>query len=274
MIGFSNCKINLGLHIFDKRPDGYHNIETVFYPIKWFDTIEIIANKNIAETSLKIYGASIPGNASDNLILKAYNLLKNNYDLPPVEIILLKNLPIGAGLGAGSANAACTLQVLNNKFGLNLTAQELQALAAKLGSDCSFFINNAPSYTFGRGTELEQIDLNLQNYFVVIVKHQVHVSTQQAYENAYKRGKKTSTETLKDILSQPVNEWKNTLANDFETSVFKLHPELYETKVKLYGLGAVYASMSGSGSAVFGLFKEEVNLKKHFPQAVYFNGWL
>jgi 4-diphosphocytidyl-2-C-methyl-D-erythritol kinase len=273
MLAFSNCKINIGLNIYNQLPNGYHNIETIFYPVNWFDTIELIENK-INSVRYTGYGLMVDGGVENNLIVKAYNMLKQDFNLPGADLYLLKNIPMGAGLGGGSANAAAMLKLCNTFFGLNLSNAALESYAAKLGSDCAFFINNKPAYTFGIGGNLKQIDLKLSDYYIGIVKPNVHISTKTAYENAYKRGEKKSNTALTDYVHLPVNEWQNYFTNDFEPYVFKEFKEVALIKDKMYELGALYASMSGSGSAVYGIFKHQPELKKHFNHPFIFSGKL
>ncbi len=273
MLAFSNCKINIGLNIYNRLPNGYHNIESIFYPVNWFDTVELIENKN---NSIKYtgYGLVVDGDVENNLIVKAYSMLMKDFKLPGADLYLLKNIPMGAGLGGGSANAATTLQLCNNYFGLNLNHAALESYAAKLGSDCAFFINNKPAYTFGVGSNLTPIDLNLSSYYIGIVKPNVHISTKLAYDNAFKRGEKQTNIALTDYIHLPINEWQNYFTNDFEPYVFKEFKEVALIKDKMYELGALYASMSGSGSAVYGIFKQQPELKKHFKQPFIFSGKL
>ncbi|MFN0048306.1 MAG: 4-(cytidine 5'-diphospho)-2-C-methyl-D-erythritol kinase [Cytophagales bacterium] len=257
MIVFPNAKINLGLHIIDKRPDGYHNIETCFYPIGWKDILEIIPADTLAFSSS---GLPIPGDASQNLCLKAYQLLKNDFDLPPVQIHLHKIVPIGAGLGGGSADAAFTIRLLNETFQLGISEDNLAIYAAKLGSDCAFFIKNEPVFAIEKGEVWQDIDmLDLRFHHLVVVFPKIHISTAEAYQSVKKRGK---TNNLYKQLALPLAEWRNTIENDFEKSVFENHPSLQKIKNLLYEEKALYASMSGSGSAMFGIFRDEPDLDK------------
>ncbi|MCC7030925.1 MAG: 4-(cytidine 5'-diphospho)-2-C-methyl-D-erythritol kinase [Chitinophagaceae bacterium] len=259
MLHFPNCKINLGLHITGKRPDGYHDLESVFYPLPLRDALEMV----VAETnSFATYGAPIPGDSSDNLVLKAYDVLKQNFpDILPVKIALLKNIPMGAGLGGGSANGAEALKMLNELFKLNLDDEVLAGYALKLGSDCPFFIKNCPALATGRGEILKPIDLDLSGYQFVIVKPPVHLSTAWAFSQICPQ---IAHSGLLQILAQPVDTWKNLLSNDFEPAVFKAYPQVGAIKNSLYQAGALYSSMSGSGSAVYAIFDQDVpvvNLK-------------
>ncbi len=271
MIIFSNCKINLGLHILNKRDDGFHNLETVFYSIPLNDCLELIPVKNdaINQVDFHSFGLPIDGDSKQNLIVKAYHLLANDFELKPVDFYLLKNIPMGAGLGGGSSNAAFALKLLNEHFKLNIFTQKLKEYAAILGSDCAYFIENTPSFAKGKGEVIETIDLSLKGYFFVLINPNIHVSTAEAFSNVYIRGEQQIS--LKDLIKNPVEKWKGLIENDFEKSVFLNHPEIKKLKEKLYENGAIYASMSGSGSSVFGLFKENIDLKNQFEGDFYFS---
>lgn len=258
MLTFPNAKINLGLHVTSKRTDGYHDIETIFYPIKELsDILEIVPSK---ETSLLLSGLKIDGNIDSNLCIKAYHMLRKDFDLPPIKIYLHKIIPLGAGLGGGSSDAAFSLSAINKLFHLNLNNEDLKQYAAVLGSDCSFFIENSPSFAHGRGEILEPISLDLSLWKFIVVKPNIHVSTADAYSGVSPR---KPTLDLRYLIQDSPESWKNRLVNDFEKSVFEKHPRIREIKEKLYKEGAIYASMSGSGSSVFGLFKEVPHL--NFP---------
>jgi 4-diphosphocytidyl-2-C-methyl-D-erythritol kinase len=271
MIIFSNCKINLGLHVISKRDDGFHNLETVFYSIPLYDCLELIPGKNDAVNRVNFhsFGLLIDGDSNQNLVVKAYHLLAKDYELKPVDFYLLKNIPMGAGLGGGSSNAAFTLKMLNEYFKLEISNQKLKEYAAILGSDCAYFIENTPCYATGRGEIIEPIDLSLKGYFFVLINPNIHVSTAEAFSNVYKRGEQQNS--LKDLIKNPIENWKNLIENDFEKSVFLNYPEIKNLKEKLYDNGAIYASMSGSGSSVFGLFKENIDLKNQFEGNFYFS---
>jgi 4-diphosphocytidyl-2-C-methyl-D-erythritol kinase len=252
MVVFSNCKINLGLHITGKRADGYHNLATVFYPLPFYDILEAVKAPAFVFTTS---GLPIPGNLDDNLCVKAYRLMQQEAPaLPPVRLHLHKNLPMGAGLGAGSANAAHTLLLLNQKFELGVSKERLLQLALELGSDCPFFIHNQPCFATGRGEQLTPVELNLGNYCLVLVLPGIHVSTREAFAGIEPQQPVVS---LAEQIKQPVAQWKEIIRNDFEATVFKLHPSLGQIKQRLYESGAVYAAMSGSGSTVFGLFRKD-----------------
>lgn len=264
MVSFSNCKINIGLHITEKRQDGYHNIETIFYPIPLFDVIEMVESDSIG---LTIHGLNIPGKKEDNIILKAYNLLKTDFnEISPVHLHLLKNIPAGAGLGAGSANGAYALQLLNKYFQLGLNERALLNYAIRLGSDCPFFIKSTPMLARGRGEDFEVIHLDLSAYNLVIVNPGIHVSTQWAFDNI---NPQASQYNLKEIVSEPVTEWGNFTHNDFESSIISTYPVIGDIKQGLYKQGASYASMSGSGSTVYGLFKKDEKIEIAFPKEYF-----
>lgn len=253
MITFSNCKINLGLRILRKHADGYHELETVFYPVRFFDAVEAI-RVNDGDVQFSSSGIEIDASPQQNLCMKTYALLKQSYDLPPMQLHLHKAIPSGAGLGGGSANAAFTLKLLNTKFNLGLTTERLLDLALQLGSDCPFFIINKPCIATGRGEILDRIELpQLDKYFLAIINPGIHVSTAWAF-NQIKPG--ANPVSIKEIITQPVNSWKDVLVNDFEHAVCEAHPKIKEIKELMYARGAVYAAMSGSGSSVFGFFDE------------------
>ena len=255
MVAFPSCKINLGLQVLRKRPDGYHDIETCFYPIPYTDILEILPSNRFEFTHT---GLEIPGSMEDNLCAKAYRLLQHPYNLGPVRIHLHKVVPMGAGLGGGSSDAAYVLRLLNQFFNLNLPLTQLHAFASTLGSDCAFFLHDKPMIGRGRGEELSEVQVALKGKFIVVIHPAIHVSTADAYKNIKI---KPPVASLKDIVEQtPLNSWRDTLTNVFEDTVFPQHPLIKELKETLYRLGAVYASMSGSGSAVFGIFEREVPL--------------
>ena len=232
-----------------RRADGYHNLETVFFPVKLCDALEMVVAK---ETRLTVSGIEIEGNFSDNLVLKAYRLLKNDFDLPPVHFHLHKIVPLGAGLGGGSSDAASALKMLNNYFGLNLNTDILEQYAAQIGADCPFFIRNKAVFATGIGNEFQSLQLNLDDYQIVILKPNCSVSTREAYQNITPAKPQIP---LFEAIQQPSETWKDTIINDFEKSVFPQYPEIQQLKENLYRMGSVYAAMSGSGSAVFGLFR-------------------
>ncbi|MDR1054812.1 MAG: 4-(cytidine 5'-diphospho)-2-C-methyl-D-erythritol kinase [Prevotellaceae bacterium] len=258
MLYFPPAKINLGLHVIEKRADGFHNLETVFYPVKLSDVLEVLPHPS---TEFKLSGITIEGSAYDNLCMKAYHLLKADFDIPPVYMQLHKIIPMGAGLGGGSADAAFVLKALDSEFKLSIGKQRLKEYAARLGSDCAFFIENRPAIATGRGEILNPIDLNLTGYYLVLVKPDIHIGTAEAYSGIIPR---KPAQSLADIISSPVNVWRQSLVNDFETNLFKNYPQIAAIKQKLYDLGALYAAISGSGSTVFGLFTESTDVSPYF----------
>ena len=249
---FPNAKINLGLNIVEKRTDGYHNIETVFYPIGLCDLLDVEPSETCTDYSFSSSGILLDSDPEDNLIVKAYHLLRSGYQFPPIDISLIKQIPFGAGLGGGSADAAFMLKAINQMFKLKITPSRLEKIAAKLGADCPVFIRNKPVFATGIGNVFTAIDLSLKGYFLLLVKPDIHVSTPEAYSLVVPE---TPQYSLIELIKQPIFEWKNTIKNDFEKSVFARYPAIRKIKNDLYEMGAVYASMSGSGSSVFGLFE-------------------
>ncbi len=255
MLHFPNAKINIGLFVTEKRADGYHNLETVFYPVpRLKDALELLVAPENEASSLRISGKAIEVDVYNNLVWKAFQLIQNKYPgkLSPVNIHLLKSIPMGAGLGGGSADAAFMLRLLNKFFELEIDDETLVQYALELGSDCPFFIYNTPHFAQGRGEELCPIDLDLSNYDLQIICPKVHVSTAEAF------GKITPNPapfSLKNLPELPIEIWKEFVFNDFEKPIFDAYPLLAEIKQKLYADGALYASMSGSGSALYGLFE-------------------
>jgi 4-diphosphocytidyl-2-C-methyl-D-erythritol kinase len=261
MVVFPGCKINLGLRILNKRQDGYHNLETVFYPVPFTDALEIIASNSSTPVIFSNSGLAINGDNKDNLCVKAYLLLKKDFpELPSVKMHLHKCIPMGAGLGGGSADAAFTLQLLNQLFDLQISTKQLMDYAARLGSDCAFFILNKPSIATGRGEILQPVNLNLSGYTLALVNPGVHVNTGEAFSalELHHSVRENSLAPLTDIIQQPPTSWKLTLVNDFEQPVGKSWPVIKEIQERLYKMGAVYAAMTGSGSTVFGLFDKSL----------------
>lgn len=271
MLVFPNSKINLGLYVTEKRPDGFHNIETVFLPVPLHDIVEILPIKEETTEKVRFYntGITVDCNVGKNLCIKAYNLLDQDFNLPPVEIILHKAVPMGAGLGGGSSDAAFTLSLLSEMFALGLDIDTLAGYASRLGSDCAFFLYNTAMLGTGRGEILRPVEVQLDGFHLVLVKPQVSVGTAEAY-----RGVKLEKPSmaLQEMISKPVTDWKYLIKNNFEENIFKNHPEVEEIKNALYNEGALYASMSGSGSAVYGIFEKEMNLSERFPGCFYWEG--
>ena len=257
MITFPNAKINLGLNIVEKRPDGYHNLETIFYPINLQDALEVTRRENNdKENTLHISGSPLEGEPEDNLVVKAYKLLKKDYPgLLPVDIHMYKHIPAGAGLGGGSSDAACIIKLLNDKFSLGLSTERMEEYAAKLGADCAFFIRNKPVFATGIGNLFEPVELSLKGYHIILIKPDIFVSTRDAFAEIKPVRPAVS---LKEVVKQPIETWKSSMKNDFEDSVFKKFPEIAAIKDELYDLGAVYAAMSGSGSSVYGIFEAPI----------------
>ncbi|MDX2359800.1 MAG: 4-(cytidine 5'-diphospho)-2-C-methyl-D-erythritol kinase [Crocinitomicaceae bacterium] len=257
MILFPPAKINLGLHVLKKREDGYHDIDTCMVPIPLTDVLEILPANDFKFVQT---GLPVDGSSNDNLVVKAYRLLKDAYGIGDVYIHLRKNIPMGAGLGGGSADATYTLLGLNELFRLGLNPHELRGLAIKLGSDCPFFVENIPQIAQLKGDFLTPISLDLGGYYLKVVNPRIHIGTTEAYAGV---AIGTPEYFLEDTLVEPMTTWKNRVVNDFEASAFTLHPSLGEIKEKLYAEGAVYASMTGSGSSMFGIYSEEP--KTSFP---------
>jgi 4-diphosphocytidyl-2-C-methyl-D-erythritol kinase len=269
MVVFPNCKINLGLNIINKRADGFHNLETCFLPIPHTDALEIIPSNNQANpVEFTCTGLPVAGNPGDNLCVKAYWLLKNQYPaLPAVKIHLLKAIPMGAGLGGGSADGAFTLMLLNNKFRLGIADEQLQQYALQLGSDCPFFVVNKPALAEQRGEKLHPVALNLKGYKLLLVNPGIHINTGWAFSQI-KPG--LPAKKIHNIIQQPVETWKDELVNDFEQPVINNYPQLGVLKKLLYTQGAVYAAMSGSGSTFYGIFNSNVEVAPNIFPAEYF----
>ncbi len=262
MISFPNAKINLGLHITSKRPDGYHELASIFYPVQWTDALELIeGGANSFEMSFS--GLPVPGKLESNLCYKAWQLLKSDFTLPNLQAHLHKVIPMGAGLGGGSSDAAFMLKMINEVCYLKINNQQLQKYAAQLGSDCPFFIENKPMIATGRGEILNEVKIDLSKYHIAIVMPPISVGTAEAYSWI------TPTIPINNLLTTiqlPVQQWKDKLTNDFEKEVFKHKPIIAEIKQKLYDNGAEYSSMSGSGAAVFGIFNSLPDLKEFDSQ--------
>jgi 4-diphosphocytidyl-2-C-methyl-D-erythritol kinase len=268
MICFPNGKINLGLYVLSERADGFHNIETVLYPVPVRDVLEFLPAKTFQFT---ISGFPIDGIKEENIVYKAWLLLHKNFKLPPLGVHLHKAIPPGSGLGGGSSDAAFFIQEANNCFHLEIGKKEMINLTAQLGSDCPFFIENKPSLATGKGEILQEININLKGKYLLLIKSGIHISTAQAYSMVKAEQSKTR---LTEIVSKPLEQWTGLLKNDFEETVFEAHPELEEIKNNLYHLGADYASMTGSGSAVFGIFNKQPVLKNINPKYYLWSGKL
>lgn len=265
MLVFPNTKINIGLNITEKRTDGFHNLETVFYPISLSDVLEFTENEN--ETVFTNTGIQIDVPSDKNLVLQAYYLLKSEFYLPELNIHLHKITPLGAGLGGGSSDASYMLKTLNDHFKLDLSEEKLIDYSQKLGSDCPFFIKNKPLFAEGTGNIFTEIDLDLSSFYILLVKPDIHISTKDAFSNIKPHKPK---DPLTELIKQPIKEWKNIIVNDFEKNVFTLYPGLKEIKSILYNIGAVYAQMSGSGATVFGIFENKPKLPSEFQNYFVF----
>lgn len=265
MVTFPNCKINLGLHILQKRKDGFHNIETVFYPLPFYDALEIVASKN---DSLLINTGIFTGNENDNLCWKAYQILKNDFpELEDVHIHLHKAIPLGAGLGGGSADAAFTLSLINEKWNLKIPGKTLAQYAARLGSDCAFFLKNTPSFAIGRGEIIEPVNLSLKGFKIILINPGITISTKEIFERVKPAVPLIS---IRKIIEEPIESWKETLKNDFEEIVFPDHREIKMIRDNFYNQGAVYASMTGTGSTVYAIFKSTDKPKFSIPGSYFY----
>lgn len=272
MILFPNAKINIGLNIIEKREDGFHNIESVMYPITLCDSLEVIENKDVKSKKINFTssGIDILGDPESNLCVKAYNLISIDYPLPKINVHLHKHIPIGAGLGGGSSDAAFFIRLMNEKFDLGISWGEMHNYARQLGSDCSFFVSNKPAFAEGKGDQFESLALDLKGYHLVLIYPNILISTAKAYSGVKPHKPARSLEN--DIKDLPIEEWKSYIHNDFEDSIFPEFPELQNIKQRLYEEGAVYASMSGSGSTLYGIFKDKTDLKDKFDGCFVFEG--
>ncbi len=258
MLIFPSCKINIGLRITEKRPDGFHNLQSCFYPVAWGDLLELIPAPAFRFSTS---GLPVPGTSHSNLCVRAYDLLKADFRLPPVQLHLHKIVPIGAGLGGGSADAAFTLKLINEHFALALSNKALEDYARQLGSDCAFFVQNQPLYCLEKGDVFSPIQVDLTGYHILLVYPNLAISTAEAYAGVCPRVPDVS---LFEQLQVPINAWRDTIHNDFEDSLFSQYPVLSQIKQQLYDAGAVYASMSGSGSTVYGIFDAPVIAPNQF----------
>ena len=258
MIVFPNAKINLGLNIVSKREDGYHNIESVFYPIPLFDILEVIPSKN-KEIPFYLEVIGMPNDGKPNLVEKAYRGISQKHEIPPIEVTLKKCIPFAAGLGGGSADAAYTLKVLTDMFIKTPNYEELHNIGKSIGADVPFFIKNKPVFAEGIGTDFSDINLSLKGYYIVLIKPDIAISTAEAYSGVTPS---VPDYDLREILKLPISKWRTVVKNDFEKSLFPKYPRLKAIKDALYECGAEYASMSGSGSSIFGIFKNYPNKEK------------
>ena len=274
MITFPIAKINLGLNVVEKRLDGYHNLQTVFYPVPIMDALEIAPMSegfpSDVDCDLKVTNIHIEGDEQRNLVVRAYQLLKKDFpSLPRIHTHLWKGIPTQAGMGGGSSDCAYMIRLLNETFDLQLTNEQMQQYAAQLGADCAFFIKSVPCYAEGIGEQLEPISLDLSGWYIGVVRPDIPVPTKEAFSRIHPHYPSLN---CREVVMQPVETWRDNLINDFEESVFALHPEIGAVKEQLYKMGATYAAMSGSGSALFGLFKEEPDgLRQAFPDMFTFS---
>ena len=277
MITFPVAKINLGLNVVEKRADGYHNLQTVFYPVPIMDALEIVPLSDgfpsDVDCDLKVTNITIEGDEQRNLVVRAYHLLKADYpELPRVHAHLWKGIPTQAGMGGGSSDCGYMIRLLNETFDMGLSSEQMQQYAARLGADCAFFIESRACYAEGIGERLQPIDLDLSGWHIGVVRPDIPVPTKEAFSRIHPHYPALN---CRDVVKQPVETWRDRLTNDFEESVFALHPEIGAVKEQLYKMGATYAAMSGSGSALFGLFKDEPDaLRQTFPDMFTFSGVL
>ena len=264
MLFLPNCKINIGLNVVEKRSDNYHNIETVFFPVPLTDIlqIDIEQTNDKSDFSFSVFGEKIAGNTENNLVIKALRLLQKDFPIPRLNIKLTKNIPTGAGLGGGSANAAFMLKGMNQLLNLQLSSAQLQIYASQLGADCAFFVNNRTVFAQGTGNIFSDVNLSLQGYYIVIIKPDIHISTAEAYAHIIPKKPEIS---LQKAIYEPIEKWKSLIVNDFEESVFAQFPPIAKIKQQLYDCGAIYASMSGSGAALYGIFDD----RTYFPENIF-----
>ncbi|MDD5571882.1 MAG: 4-(cytidine 5'-diphospho)-2-C-methyl-D-erythritol kinase [Bacteroidales bacterium] len=260
MLAFPSAKINIGLNVVEKRNDGFHNIESIFYPIDLTDVLEVIEDKKnkLTKNKIKFTSSGFECGEKNNLCIRAYSLIDRDFNLPPVRMHLHKNIPVGAGLGGGSSDAAFTIKLLNEIFGLNLTVKKMQNYASKLGSDCAFFIENKPAFCFERGDRFEEIRLDLSKYFLVLINPGIHINTAEAYRNIKPAKPKKQ---IKELIKLPLLKWEKYVFNDFEKNIFSKYPQIKKIKENFYKQGAIYSSMTGSGSSVYGIFNKETKIK-------------
>lgn len=266
MVVFPKAKINIGLRIVERRPDGFHNIETFFYPVEFADALEFVARKDSRRNdSLRVTGMMDDTDPDQNLVMKAVKLMRSSFDFPGIRVHLHKAIPVGAGLGGGSSDAAGMLKALNRYFGFGLNSEELRSFAQKLGSDAPFFIDATPSFAEGVGNILSEFPLDLGNYHIMLFYPGLNISTAEAYAGCVPDPESLP---LRQLLKLPVEEWRGRVINDFELNIFRIYPRVGELKKALYDTGAVYASMSGSGSVVYGIFREVPDLPPHLAKSM------
>lgn len=273
MLDFPNAKINIGLNVLQKRKDGFHDIETLFYPIELKDILECVPGEESQDEKLVFTttGGGLDNDEAENLCITAWNIMNELHALPKTKMHLHKLIPVGAGLGGGSSDASYTIQVLNRLYNLNMSEKEKMELAAQIGSDCTFFIYNKPALAMGRGEVLKTVNTNLSSHYLVLVHPGIHISTSLAYSEITPKKPEIR---LEDAIEKPITDWKDIIHNDFEQSVLTKYPKIGKIKEELYKYGALYASMTGSGSAVYGIFNRHVKLKNRFPSFFVYEGWL
>ena len=254
MIFFAPAKINLGLKVLNRRSDHYHNIDTVFYPVPLYDIIEVMRNDSF---SMQITGIQVDGLVEDNLLYKAWKLIHDQYSIPGVKIHLHKQIPMGAGLGGGSSDAATLIKAINSIFHLELTAETMKELSARLGADCPFFIDAIPIRALGIGDRFSPVSIDLSGYYLVLVKPAIHISTAEAYGGVFKEG---ANAVLFEDSFPEINSWKDVLVNSFEKHLFEKYSVLAQIKHQLYEMGAIFSLMSGSGATIYGIFEHEVEI--------------
>lgn len=270
MIVFPVAKINIGLRITSKRSDGYHNIDTIFYPVRLSDALEfVVSDEKAGKDTLEFSGIDTGCRSDDNLVIKAITKLRENYNIPFLRVHLHKEIPIGAGLGGGSADAACLLKSVSKHFKLNIDNQELKKIALSLGSDCPFFIDGIPSYARGRGEILKTVNRSLSGFYLVLINPGVKISTSEAYMNCHPM---EPVSGLDELYMLPVSEWKEYIFNDFEEFAFRKYPVLAGIKARLYSADAIFSLMSGSGSSVYGIFSKKPELPEALKNFVIWEG--
>ncbi len=273
MLDFPNAKINIGLNVIQKREDGFHDIESLFYPIELKDILECVSGEEAQDEKLVFTttGGGLDYDEAENLCITAWNMINEIHPLPKTKMHLHKLIPVGAGLGGGSSDAAFTIQILNRLHNLKISDKKKMELAAQIGSDCAFFIYNKPALATGRGEVLKTVKTNLSGHYIVLVHPAIHISTVLAYSEITPKNPEIK---LEDAIEKPIADWKDTIHNDFEQTVFAKYPKIGKIKEQLYNFGALYASMTGSGSAVYGIFNRQVKLKNRFPSFFVYEGWL
>lgn len=272
MIVFPISKINVGLRITAKRGDGYHDIETIFYPVALCDALEfVISDEKTSRDLFTATGIDTGNEPDDNLVLKTIRKLRDRYSIPFLKVHLHKAIPAGAGLGGGSSDSACLLKGLNRYFNLNISESVLTSISLELGSDCPFFINGSPAYATGRGEILRPVDAVLSGYYIMLLNPGSGINTREAYQNCVPQAR---TESLAQMILNPLENWKELVLNDFENYAFRKYPVIRQIKDELYNSGALFSLMSGSGSTVYGIFKAKPKLTEELKKYIIFEGRL